>query len=431
MTKNSFSVLYERIYHEKMSNEVIHFLENMLYVATGTILATGFSFIFNVLAGRILGPTEYGKYVLVNSVAMLLYIPMLFGISTAMVKYNSEKGDFFRQKSIISTSYILVLIFTIASTLIYLEFSSELSQIFSISVDFLYLSIVFAFVFVFHTLTINTLRSLHKMKIFSLLRFAYGFLLLGVFMLLIFGNYFSFKSMLISTYLSYVVTSLLILVLIYKYVRLNFNKFWAKKIIKYSAFDIFSCVSFVLYTNIDKILINRYMLVEDIGLYNAYIFSSINVLGLFSGILITVLFPTISKYNDKRSILKKIKKIIPFIILFGLPFSAIAQYIILNLYGDNYPINLSLVLIFAITSVLFVVYDIYIWTFNSIGIEGVKLTMSGSVTIAIANIFLNLYLIPNFGLHGAIGATALSYCIGMCVMFTNWNYKQYKVINEE
>ncbi|WP_286681164.1 lipopolysaccharide biosynthesis protein, partial [Methanoculleus sp. DTU007] len=97
---NSYSILfaltntiYRAIFHEEISTEVEKFIKNLSYVGIGTIVASVFSFSFNILAGRWLGPSEYGTFTLIQSVAMFLYIPMLLGFHTAMVKYNAEKVD--------------------------------------------------------------------------------------------------------------------------------------------------------------------------------------------------------------------------------------------------------------------------------------------------------------------------------------------------
>src|SRR5690606_33142482 len=118
---------------EEVSPEVEKFIKNVSYVGIGTIIASIFSFSFNILAGRVLGPAEYGAFTLVQSIGMFLYIPMLLGFHTALVKYNSEKIDYFRQRNIISTTYIIVFLFTSVSILFYMVLYKEIITIFSIS----------------------------------------------------------------------------------------------------------------------------------------------------------------------------------------------------------------------------------------------------------------------------------------------------------
>ena len=79
------NIVYRKIFHEEISSEVEKFIKNLSYVGIGTIIASIFSFSYNILAGRWLGPSEYGTFTLIQSVAMFLYIPMLLGFHTAMV----------------------------------------------------------------------------------------------------------------------------------------------------------------------------------------------------------------------------------------------------------------------------------------------------------------------------------------------------------
>ena len=410
-------IIYERIFHEKISRDVKKFLKNLAYISVGTISATVLSFAFNILAGRFLGPFEYGKFSLLQSVAMFLYLPMLLGFHTAMIKYNSEKDDLARQTKIISTSFILVFIFSIPSLIIYYIFSFQLSKLFSVSEGLFYLSIIFAILFLFYVMAISTVRGLLKMKTFALFQPIYSCILLITLLYFIFDKTLSFKSVAYSFYLAYGISAILILFFLRKYMRFQFDKNWAKKLLHYSTFASVGGLSYVFYTNIDKILINTYMTLADVGIYRAYTYASMSIIGAISGIFITVFFPTASKYKNKYKIYQRINKLLPFIFGIGIPFIFISEFIILKLYGENYPINLPLMFIFTITSLLIQIYCLYAWLFDSEGLIGVKIALSGTLTIAISNIFLNILLIPLFGLYGAIGSTAISFSIGLCILF--------------
>ena len=104
----AINFVYSKVLHERMSDEATHFLKNLSYVGFGTLIGMVFLFTFNVLVGRLLGPLEYGKFSLVQSISMFLYIPMLMGYHNAMVKYNAEVENYDRQRNVISTTYILL-----------------------------------------------------------------------------------------------------------------------------------------------------------------------------------------------------------------------------------------------------------------------------------------------------------------------------------
>lgn len=413
---------YERIFHEKMSDEVKKFFKNLSYVGFGTIIATIFSSTFNILAGRILGPSGYGEFTLVQSVSMFLYIPMILGFNTAMVKYNAEKEDYNRQRSVISTTYILVFIFTIGSIFLYYMFSAQISDMFSVSRGIFYLAVVFAVLFVFYTLTTSTLRGLHEMKRYAIFQPVYAIILLSAFLVFIFLNFISFKSMVFSMYLAYGIVGGIILAFIRKYLRFEFDKHWAGRLASYGSYAIIGGVSSVFYSNIDKILINKYMSVADVGIYMAYSYSIITILMLFIGIFVTVLFPIASKYESKEIMFKRINKIIPYIIILGLPLMIGSGFIILKLYGGEYTFDLKLALLFGIAGICVSIDSIYGWLMNSVGMQGVKITSFAAIILALANIFLNMWLIPLIGIEGAIIATIISYTLSISIVLSKRKY---------
>jgi O-antigen/teichoic acid export membrane protein len=181
----------------------------------------------------------------------------------------------------------------------------------------------------------------------------------------------------------------------------------------YSLFAAVGGLSFVFYTNIDKILINKYLSVAEVGIYRAYFVASINITVLLWAMFNTIFFPTISKYKDKSMVFNRINKLIPYLISLGVPLMFFCEFIILKLYGSQYPINPILMLMFAFAAVLVVWYGLYDWTFTSEGTRGVKIGLLGTITIAVLNLLLNIFLIPHFALYGAIGANIVSFACGI------------------
>jgi O-antigen/teichoic acid export membrane protein len=365
------------------------------------------------LAGRILGPAEYGIFSLVQSVAMFLYVPMLLGFSTAMVKYNSEKEDIERQTKIISTAFIIVISLTVISSALYFLFRSHFVRMFSISDNLFCLAIILAVLFALYTITTETVRSLFKMKILAICQFAYPAILLSVFLLFVLTRtILSFKSMVYSTFVAYGIVSIVLLaVFLRKYLKLSFSKEWAGILSKYSLFAVVGSLSVVLYSNIDKILINKYMTTENLGVYKAYYMSSINLAGLFSVVFNTVFFPMASKYENKKILFHKISKLIPYVIAVGLPLIIVCEVIILKFYGKQYYIKPLWLILFAIASIIVVVDGLYGWFFNSIGSRGVKLTSVSAIVMALINILLNFIFIPLIGVPAAIVSIIISFAV--------------------
>lgn len=409
------SFFYEKIYQEPINEEVEDFVKNLSFVGIGTLLSTIFGFLFNIIAGRILGPSGYGTFTLVQSIAMILYIPMLLGINTAMIKYCAETTDHDRLRQIISTTYNTVVFLTAISVIIFIFFINQLTAYFSVNQEIIWLSIIFAVLSVFYILTTSALRGLHRMKEFALFQPIFGFTLLSTFFIFIYIQPPSFKAMVYANYLAFgVIGCLIVIIFLKKYLAFRIDNLWLSTAWRYSNFALIGGLAFTLYSNIDRILINYYMDIETVGIYGVYYYASFAFIGLLSGIFITVFFPMASKIPDKKMIYSKLNKILPYLFILGIPGTLIGEFIILQFFGKQYPIDFPLMILFAIAAVLVTWYTILAWFFNSDGVTGVRLTVSGSMIIALANIVLNIILIPRIGLYGSVGATAVSFVIGLC-----------------
>jgi O-antigen/teichoic acid export membrane protein len=410
---------YERIFHEKMGDDARGFIKNLSYIVVASGIAAILSTIFNIFAGRTLGPSEYGEFTLIQTIAMFLIVPMMLGFDIAMIKHTAEKNEFEIQSSIISTAFILVLVFTLISISIYYLFSLQISNIFSVSTDILYLAIIFAVISVISTFATGTLRGLHKMKEYATFQPLPNIILILVFSVFFFIDFISFKSALISMYLSLGITGLIMLYVVHKYLKLDFKTYWAKKLIRYGSYASLGGLSSVFYGNIDKIIIYKYLTAADTGIYRAYYFASINLVGLFIGMFIAIFFPLVCKYKDKNVILSRTNKIVLYIIIFGLPLIIFPEFIILKLYGSGYPFSLELAFFFGIGGILTCVNSIYSWLMSAIGTEGIKISTFAAIIMGLVDIFLNLWLVPLVGMVGAVIAIIISYIIGIGIVMIN------------
>ena len=404
---------YRRIFHEEMSVDVELFLKNLLLVTAATTISTLFVIVFTILGGRKLGPAEYGKYVLIQSVASFLGIPMQLGFATAMLKYVSEKNDLKYQSAIIVTTYTLVLLLSGACTILFLLISPSLSEVFNISPEFIHLAIAFAGLSCLYSLTTSALRGLNMMKAYSLFQVIYGSLILISFLLFTLDKNLTFNAMLYPTFLAYIICTLVI-ILIYgrKLSMWKFESSLMGTMFKYALFSTMSAISIVLYTNIDKIMISKYLDTEFLGIYNAYYSASINGASVFFNMFITVFFTTVSKYNNKKVIFKRINKFIPYLITLGIPFIIVCEFIVIRLFGNKYTFSWIWVVLASIASIGFVIEGLYIWLLNSVGSAGAKITALGTTGVAIINFGLNLFLIPLANITGALLSIIISLLIG-------------------
>jgi len=397
-----------------MTEGVKTFLKNLLYVGAGTVISAFCTSVVSILGGRWLGPKEYGQFILIQSVAMFLYIPMELGYNTTMLKYISERTDYQRQSNIITGTLLLALLLTAVSFIVYFFIASTLSRLFAIPVNLFYLAVVFAALFVFYSLTTAALRGLNRMLAYAVFQIVFGSVVLLSFLAFILDRQFSFRTMTYPMMLAYGTVIILIFIFfIRKLAKWNFDIALYRMLSRYSLFSVLAGLSYIFYTNIDRIMIGRFLTVADVGIYAAYYTASINIAGLFWNMFNLIFFPTISGYKNKVSIFQKINKFIPYMLALGIPCLFICEYIVLKLYGGKYAPDTFLMLYFSIGSIIIVIDGLYGSLLLAIGLRGARITSFAAVVIAIVNFGLNFILIPKYGITGAIISLVISYSVSI------------------
>lgn len=395
------NIFYTKIFHKKLSPEIEKFIIKLSHVGLGTILTTLIAFPVTIFAGRFLGPEEYGKYALIQSVASFLQIPMVWGFDVAMVKYASEDEVYQRQSTIVSTVYFVILLFVTIAVITYLTFSTSFSNLFSISVANFYLAIIFAFCLMLYNLSSNTLRALHKMSSLAVIQpvFACTLLFFFVILMLIDGT---FKAMVFPYYAAYIMSFIVALMFTYRHIRPILDWQWVKTLSQYNVYILVGAICSMLVVNVDKLLINKYADTASVGLYQAYVMASMTVMDYFLRIFINVFFPTISKYKDKREICNKLNKIMPYAACVGFILVLFSEYVILMLYGKSYPFNLTLAILFALASVLSSTTSIYSWLLTAEGNHGARANAFANISYMLTAITIFVVFIPLYGISAAI-----------------------------
>jgi len=411
-----FKKIYKKIIGEEATDNVLSFFKNLEYAAIGYGIAGFCVFLFGALTGRILGPHEYGKYVLVSIIGLFVYLFMTLGINTAAIKY-SVVGDESNKKKIISTAYFLIILFSFFWGIFFWIFSDIISSFLSVSSLIFRLSIILAIFFSLYIISTDTLRALYKIKILSFFRAIYGLLIIALLILSFLTNHISFQNIVFIICFSYFIIFLLITINVKKYLSFGVSKLWAKSLLSYGSYAAIGGLLFTFLPTLSQMFVNKYMATKDVGIYSAYYFSSINIMIFLYNIFIVVFFPTVSKHQQGGAVLKKLKKIIPFLFLIGVPMLLIMQFVAFKIYGSQYPMNFYLMILFALSSVLISIYGLYCWFFYSTGVAGAKRVAVFTTIIFICNFLLNFYLVPIFFIWGAIIATCSTYIIGiLCLL---------------
>jgi len=403
------SVLYELIFKEKMDDQARSFVLSTSYVGIGTMVGSLFTLAFSIIAARALGPGNFGILGLVTTVGTILAISMI-AASTPMIKYGSEVQDHLVQVTIISTSYILIAVVTVASACIFVLFSAPLSYLFGVTAEVFFFALFLAVTSTFYQLTTNSLRVFFKMRAYALLTAAQSVILLAAFLALISKNLTSWELAAYSYYLSYAVIGFILVVYLKDYIKLRFERSWAKKIVHYSLLALPGGVA-ATFMGVDRILLNKFTTTADVGIYNAYFLPSITVAVLLWMVINAAFFPYASKSDDKLAILRRVNKAMPYLAAALAPSVLLLEWIVFFLYGRQYPFSWEIALFFAIAATMAFFYQALSWLMASQGTRGATVNTLSSIIALIVLVGFDVVLIPRIGILGAAITLVFAYLV--------------------
>lgn len=411
-------------------------LESAMFVFFFTILQRVIQVIRGVVFARLLGPAEYGLYNLAFFLIPLIVGFARLGISSSFSRYIPQYEKKGMLRDFLKLTYSLSIISAVIVTVLGLLFSRQISGLVYGTSKSNLLTIICILIIIPHVCYDNLMSTFRGLRIFKLSSFlTFGqfliFTVLGIVLLFFLPKAQSLiTAYLVSIILVAVVLSLILKGYMSKYEARNIpieHKGFYSKILKYSVWFFFAPVVGVLFNYTDRWMLNRFMGLEEVGIYSIAI-NVTHVIFLFGMIAGMVLMPNLShiwEKGDKDRVVSllnlSVKINVVFLMFLAVILSLFKEQVVSILYGQLYIESLSVINILLIFSLLTSIS----WTL--VGYSGIiEKTYIFPISSAIgfvSNVILNYILIPQYQMKGAAIATTISFIICFVIM-NAWLYKE-------
>lgn len=345
-------IVHLRLFGHEMGQEMRKFLENLSWSFFGGVIAASVTFAVNIIAGRLLGPEEYGKYSLVFLISQIFLIPMIFGMDMAISRVISKEA-FQKVENIrknISSAFWFVFFISMLSLIVATFFDNFFSGIFSTTSDIVLFGVLLSFILGIKNFLDGIARGFQLFNFQAKLRIFEGLFVAVAFFVIytVFGTYTSVASAFI-----------LAGVLIVFWYLLRFREFIVsvpnlislKSLLHYSKFVVASALVTLVVGYGDRFVVNKYFGPEELGLYSAYYAATIFVIGQMTVIMNNVFFPVVSKTEKKILIMKKVDKLVRFgsaPVFLGV---FLVGFLVLSLFGSEYELDFFVLSLFSIVAV--------------------------------------------------------------------------------
>ena len=394
------------------------------WVFFASVVALFIRFLRKTVLARYLGPADLGLFSMCLTVGSIITLVAGFGVESAVIKYVAEcKGDKNKISQLLSSALITMIILGIFSSAILFVLSSTLADIFnmpSLSLLLKIFGIAFPFTLI-TTIIFGLLNGLRKMNYFSYANisrasFAFIFILIPILIGLGVGG----------AVLGYVLAEIIIagifIAFIRKYIHFTVRacKQTAKKLISFGSRMVGANAVNMITNQVDILLIGYFLTATEVGYY-AIAVALAGLLSFLPQAVQKITYPTTSEYwssNDIAGLNKMINKSMKysacFLLLVGLGMGFYAREIITIIFGGDFiyatlPLRVLLIARIIRGSTIVPIGG------SLAGVGRPDLSLKTDSVSAIANIMLNILLIPPFGILGAAIATTTSLILGTII----------------
>jgi len=400
-------------------NTVQRIAKNTTVIFAAEIIRRIISFFYIIYMARYLGAERFGI------LSFALAFTGIFGIFTDMGLSTVTIREVARDKSLaskylgnIATIKIILITVTFSLITITINFLGYPDQTIKV-VYIIALSVIFSS---FNNMFYSIFKAYEKMEYQAFGQILSSFIILLSVLFAISHGFNIIGFALIYLFLNFIIFGYSLAICCWKFVPLKMEIDWSfwKSIIKEALPFGFTTIFYVIYYDIDKVMLSLMVGDTAVGWYAAA-YKLVLVLGIVNTALGMSLFPVLSRYftnNLYNKIIQINEKSFKYLLTFAVPIclgtTILADKIIIFIFGVEY-INSIICLRILIWAEFIIMIDIFGNILSSINKQ--KIPMMQTFICTILNIVLNLILIPYYSYIGAAIATLITHVIAIFILY--------------
>ncbi|TSA23974.1 hypothetical protein D4R71_07715 [bacterium] len=406
------------------------YVEKILHYTAGNLLQKIILIVLLPVFTHFLVPQEYAVYtnlVVFISFASLLYF---FGFQQAIFSYFYQKKTPEYHYTMISSIFIVIIVFGIVLSLIIIAFRVELSQIILRTKDFAHIMIwvsVILFFDVIYGMVLSVLNMMERSKQYILVGNFKHILLFILLVAAAIASKFSLETIFILMTISSGLAALVAIGVMSSIMQSFAHEIEEKKVFSIPLVKKLLAFGLIMIPGTFAMLIlkvsDRYMLtylsarsLYDVGIY-AIGYRIGMIITFLNSIVSLVYFPYAMRVADVSQAKESFKKVFNAYVIFG----GMLGFFVILFSPEIFKIFINKSYHEAIKIVFFGVISNYLFgIFNIINLSFYVKKKAGNIAIAVGlgaifNIFLNFILIPKYGIYGAGISSILAF--GLIVFF--------------
>ena len=411
------------IFRENPIPETVNKVSQFLIFGAGMITARIFSIAVQIIMGRKLGPEIYGQITMIMLLANYFSMPIISGWGLVFTKIAAQKTERNVRLQALKSLLIVVFFSCILTILTLTTLRNLLASWLNIDNQIMLLTIVMTVLYAWWMLSKQISQGFQNWHMYVTIENTWSLVVFSGIICTILVSKINLYTVTITLYLGYFFAGLIICKAIWQSFSVKVNILFTQDILLHGWILLLNGLVGVATFTIDRILINKTLGTEEVGIYQAHYLATYGTVSAFITILLTYAFPLFcrEKKNDIYSAIGKINKIqYPITILF----SIVVGSAIIWLY--SYPVSLTLFASLCIFNGVQFHLQLKTWYIASKGASASKIALKSQIILA-TNVIILLILIRYVG----IIAGGISLLVAACVSLAYLIISEKEILDEK
>ena len=376
-------------------------------------LAKGGTLLTQVLAGRWMGPREYGLASLVFAAAAYLQIPPMLGFPIALSKLLALEDDEARRARFVSTTLAAFGAWLLLTLPLMLAAHHVFETALGLPASLFALSVLLAAAIAVYTTVSSPLLGLRRFAHRGLTETFYG-LSAPIAMALVFAaRGASHDSLILALAASLAFGSAWALFFLRRYLVWSFDPSVVPAVLRFAFVATLNLLAAACVLAPGRMLLNRWGTPESVGVFSAYFTATIQIAlaGLY--MMQSALIPLASDERGQREGWAAFRRWAPPLAAAAFAGFLVAGAAALALFGRRYPLDFGRLAIFAGAAALVLAHGAASALLSARDLRGLWSSVAGALIAGLGNFALAAVFVPGRGVDGAGWALLCSYAAGL------------------
>jgi len=385
------------VFKEPLPEGIRQHLDRLLFFGAGMLSARILSAVVQILLGRALGPTHYGELTIVTLLAGYLSLPIAGGWGLAFTRVAATQNDPQKSYQALKSLLLICLSFALAVAAGVYLLRDTLGAWLNLQRPLMNLTLLMSLLYAGWILAKQIAQAFQSWGTYIVVDLGWAAILLLLVVVLIRLGRSEVTTIGAAFLAAYFLSSLAIVKWVRRSIGTGPARAFARPILQHGGFLLLNGVVGITSYSIDRVLLQRFLGPQEVGLYQAHFISIYGLVISLMTLVLTYAFPLFCR-DDRNAMGQNLKRIGWLQYPFTLVLSALMG--LAGLYLYDYPISAPLFICLCLFGGIQFHGQIKAWYLSSKGTAATRRVLGSQV------LFLGVAVVLLIGLVGRLGMLA-------------------------